>query len=100
MQGYNVLEASGGDEALRIASRPETPIHMVLSDVVMPEMSGRQVVDRLSLVRPGIKALFMSGYTNDAIVHYGVLDEGVAYIQKPWTPDELWRKVREVLDHP
>ncbi|OPX94728.1 MAG: Blue-light-activated protein [Syntrophorhabdus sp. PtaB.Bin006] len=100
MQGYNVLEASGGDEALRIASRPETPIHMVLSDVVMPEMSGRQVVDRLIQVRPEIKALFMSGYTNDAIVHYGVLDEGVAYIQKPWTPDELWRKVREVLDQP
>jgi PAS domain S-box-containing protein len=98
IQGYKVLEASSGDEALSIAGRPEIPIHMVLSDVVMPEMNGRQVADRLAQVRPGIKVLFMSGYTDDAIVHYGVLDEGVAYIQKPWRPDQLWKKVREVLD--
>ncbi|OPY75041.1 MAG: Blue-light-activated protein [Syntrophorhabdus sp. PtaU1.Bin153] len=98
VQGYKVLEASNGDEALSIADRPEIPIHMVLSDVVMPDMNGRQVVDHLAQVRPGIKVLFMSGYTDDAIVHYGVLDEGVAYIQKPWRPDQLWRKVREVLD--
>ena len=70
----------------------------MLTDVVMPLMGGRGFVERLTKARPGIKVLYMSGYTNDAIVHCGVLDEGTRFIGKPLTQDELLRKVREALD--
>ena len=97
--GYTVLEASNGDEALDVVQgRNGNPIHLVVTDVVMPGMSGRQLADRLVSLRPEIKILYMSGYTDDAIVHHGVLDPGIAYIQKPFTPDALASKVREILD--
>jgi PAS domain S-box-containing protein len=94
-QGYRVLEASCGDDALVLSKEP---IHMMLTDVVMPGMSGCQLADRLTPFHPKMKVLYMSGYTDNAIVHRGVLEEGVNYIQKPFTIDKLMRKVREALD--
>jgi CheY-like chemotaxis protein len=99
--GYRVLEASNGEEALHIVQKQNgNPIHLVVTDVVMPGLSGRQLVDRLVSLWPQTKALYMSGYTNDVIVHHGVLDPGIAFIQKPFTPDDLILKVRKVLDGP
>jgi DNA-binding response OmpR family regulator len=97
-QGYRVLEASHGDEALLIHEKQDGPIHLILVDVVMPGMSGSKLAKRLASVRPETKILYMSGYTDNAIVHHGVLARGVNYIQKPFTMDGLTRKVREVLD--
>ncbi|OGP73222.1 MAG: hypothetical protein A2V86_13375 [Deltaproteobacteria bacterium RBG_16_49_23] len=98
-RGYQVYEAPDGREALAIAQRhPERKIHLLLTDVVMPGMSGKELADRLKLSMPDIKVLFISGYTDNAIVHHGVLDKGINFIQKPFSPDSLARKVREVLD--
>jgi YesN/AraC family two-component response regulator len=74
------------------------PIHLVLTDVVMPRMNGRELVEHLISVYPEVRTLYMSGYTDDAIVQHGVLEEGVSYIQKPFTMEGLVKKVREVLD--
>jgi CheY-like chemotaxis protein len=99
MQGYTVLEASDGASALRAAAEHTGPIHLLLTDVVMPGgMSGKDVAEQISALRPDVKILFMSGYTDDAIVHHGVLEEGTAFIHKPFVPTALARKVREVLD--
>jgi PAS domain S-box-containing protein len=95
--GYTVLEAANGMDALGTAKNGAT-IDLLLTDVVMPEMSGRELVDRFATLRPNTKVLFMSGYTDDAIVRHGVLRPGTAYLQKPFSPDTLARKVREVLD--
>jgi PAS domain S-box-containing protein len=97
-QGYRVLEASYGDEALLIHEKHDGPIHLILADVVMPGMNGSELAKRLASLRPETKILYMSGYTDNAIVHHGVLARGVNYIQKPFTMDGLTRKVREVLD--
>ena len=78
----------------------QQPVHLLLTDVVMPEMGGPEVASRLSTLRPGIKVLYMSGYTNYAVFHRGILDAGVAFLQKPFSPDELARRVRELLDEP
>ena len=96
--GYHVVEARRPSEALELFAREAQRIDLLLTDVVMPEMSGRQLAERIDAVRGGVRVLFMSGYTNDAILHHGVLAPGVAFIQKPLTPDSLIRKVREVLD--
>ena len=96
--GYTVLAAANGGEALLICEQHRTPIHLVLTDVVMPQMSGRALVDRLATVRPGIKVLFMSGYTDDAIVHHGVLEPGTQFIGKPFTQQALLSKLRQVLE--
>ena len=96
--GYTVLEAPDGETALRLAGKHQGPIRLLLTDVVMPEVSGRQLADQLLELRPDMKVLFMSGYTDDAIVRHGVLQEGIAYLQKPFTPETLARKVRAVLD--
>ena len=98
--GYTVLDSGDPAEALRLAARHEGSIHLLVTDVVMPGMSGREVADRLLHTRPDVKVLFMSGYTDSAIVHHGVLDPGTPFLHKPFTPDALARKVRDVLDQP
>ena len=97
-QGYKVLEASQGPDAFLICTEHDGPIHLLLTDVVMPKMSGRELAETLMPIRPRIKVLYMSGYTGNAIVHHGVLEKGMNYIQKPFAVDALARKVREVLD--
>jgi PAS domain S-box-containing protein len=99
-RGYSVLEASGGDEALSVSESHRGPIKLLVTDLVMPGMNGRDLAEQLLLRHPEIRVLYMSGYTNDAIVRQGVLEEGAAFLQKPFTPDALARKVREVLDAP
>ncbi len=96
--GYRVLDASGGEEAIRLCKERREPIDLLLTDVVMPETSGKEIAQRLTKLRPATRVLFMSGYTDEAIVHHGVLDSNVEFIQKPFTPVALARKVREVLD--
>lgn len=96
--GYIVLAAASGVEALATYEWSPGEIHLVLTDVVMPEMSGRIFADRLKDVRPGIKVLYMSGYTDDAIVHHGILDAGTHFVEKPIVRAELLWMVRQVLD--
>jgi signal transduction histidine kinase len=96
--GYCVLEATGVHAALELCASYEGPIHLLLTDVVMPGMSGRKVAARVVASRPSTQVLYMSGYTEDAIVHHGVLDPGIAFVAKPFTPEGLARKVRAVLD--
>jgi len=98
MNGYHVLEARHGAEAIEISERHRGPIHLMVTDVVMPHMSGGELAQRLQPVRPDMRVLYMSGYTDDAIVRHGVLGAGMAFLSKPFTPDALALKVREVLD--
>src|SRR5206468_3249065 len=96
--GYVVLEAVNGAEGLATAKAYTGQINLLLADVVMPEMGGKTLAEQLSRQYPDLCVLFMSGYTDTAIVHHGRLDEGVAFLQKPFTPAALARKVRAVLD--
>lgn len=96
--GYRVLEARNGREALGVIENHERSIHLVITDVVMPEMSGRELVEHLRRRRAGAKVLFMSGYTDDAVVRNGVTQATDAFLQKPFTALSLARKVREVLE--
>jgi CheY-like chemotaxis protein len=95
--GYQVMQARSGAEAVEAAGRADR-IDLLLTDVVMPGMSGKELATRLVLHHPEMKVLFMSGYTDNAIVHHGVLDEGVSFIGKPYTPSALARKVRQVIE--
>ena len=97
-QGYVVLAASDADAALRVVERHGGMIHLLLTDVVMPGLSGHELADRLTAQRPGIRVLYMSGYPGDAVVQHGTLPSGSAFLQKPFSPDGLARKVRDVLD--
>jgi len=96
--GYRVLEAPDGGKALLLCGEFKEPIHLIITDVVMPNMSGRKLVERLKNIHLEMKVLYMSGYTDNAILHHGVLEEGTNFIQKPFTLDGLARKVREVLE--
>jgi len=96
--GYRVLEASGADEALAAAQGHAGEIDLLLTDVVLPRMSGSELAKRLHELRPRARVLYMSGYTDDAIVHHGVLSAGAAFVQKPFTADSLARKLREILE--
>jgi nitrogen-specific signal transduction histidine kinase len=98
--GYRVLDARNAGEALLFCEKHEGVIELLLTDVVMPQMSGPEVAKRLALSRPGMKVLCMSGYTDDSVVRHGVIAADLAFIQKPFTPTTLARKVREVLDAP
>jgi PAS domain S-box-containing protein len=96
--GYTLLEAENGQEALQIAANYDGLIHLLLTDVVMPDINGRMLAEGLMMTRPELKVLFMSGYTDNAIAHHGVLDPGTAFVQKPFSPTVIAHKVREVLD--
>lgn len=96
--GYTILEAANGKQAIDVFSSNKDKIDLVLTDVIMPEMSGRKMIETLYEAHPNITALYMSGYTDDAIIKHGVLEPGMAYIQKPFSPKALIQKVKEVLD--
>jgi len=98
--GYTVLQGGSPEEALAAARSHPGPIHLMVTDVVMPRMGGRDLAAELATLRPGLRVLYMSGYTDNAIVHQGVLDAGTHFLQKPFTADALFRKVRAVLDEP
>jgi PAS domain S-box-containing protein len=96
--GYLVLQAADGERALAVAEAHPGPIHLLITDVVLPGMNGRATAQELARRRPGLKALFMSGYTDDAIVHHGILDPAVAFLNKPFASQALLQKIRELLD--
>jgi DNA-binding NtrC family response regulator len=98
MQGYNVLKASGGEEALRICRTARKPIDLLLTDMVMPGMGGRELAERMMRTSPGLKVILMSGYTEDGVVQWGTVIQGMEFLQKPFSVDTLARKVRKVLD--
>lgn len=98
--GYEILEAPNGEEAISLSKQHVGPIHLLLTDVIMPGMNGRELATRLAEARRSLRVMFMSGYTDDAMVHQGMLDYSVVFIQKPFSPESLARKVREVLDEP
>jgi len=98
--GYCVLAASAGAEAMATALTHAGPIHVLVTDVVMPGMGGPELARRLAQQRPTLRVLFCSGYTDDASVREGVREAGTAFLQKPFSPEELIRKVREVLSAP
>ena len=97
MKGFRTIQAKGGDEALRLAGEFSGPIHLVLTDVQMPGMNGRELAERLRAQRPAIKVLFMSGYTSDELLLQGVGDAEVALLLKPFSSSELIGKIRELF---
>jgi CheY-like chemotaxis protein len=99
--GYKILAAANGVEALSLQQKQSPgPIHLLFTDVVMPHLSGKELADRVRALSPRTRILFTSAYTESAIVHQGVLDPGVALLQKPFSPSALAHKLREVLDQP
>jgi CheY-like chemotaxis protein len=98
--GYQVVQAGNGEEALGLLAHHPGPIHLLLTDVVMPGISGREMAERVAEVHPEVKTLFMSGYTDDAILLHGVSTDQMAFLGNPFTPRLLAQRVREVLDTP
>jgi CheY-like chemotaxis protein len=98
--GYTLLEAKEGQEALRLAGGHPGPIHLLLSDVVMPGMSGTALAEQLAQARPELRVLLMSGYTDETVAHHGVSEPGLPFIKKPFSPGALAQRVRDVLDEP
>jgi two-component system cell cycle sensor histidine kinase/response regulator CckA len=96
--GYRVLVAANAEDAVPLVQRHDGPVDLVLTDVVMPGMNGRDLAARLVALRPGVRVLYTSGYTDDAIVHHGVLDPELLFISKPYSTGELTQKVRQALD--
>jgi DNA-binding response OmpR family regulator len=96
-KGYGVLEAAGGEDALRVARAHNGPIHLLITDVVMPGLSGRALAEQLAVGRPGLRVLYMSGYTEDAVLKHGVEMTGLTFLPKPFTGPVLLAKVRQVL---
>ena len=96
--GYKCIEASRGQEAIEIIRRTSEDIHLLLTDVVMPGMSGKKLSEVVCTEATGMKVLFMSGYTENTIAHHGILDANINYIPKPLTPNRLTQKIRSVLD--
>ena len=97
-QGYKVIESTSAEDALQIGESYQEPIHLLLTDVVLPRLSGRKIAEHIASLRPNMKVLYMSGYTDDSVVRHGVLEANTAFLQKPFTPAVLSRKVRDVLD--
>jgi two-component system cell cycle sensor histidine kinase/response regulator CckA len=98
--GYTVHGAANAADALEVAGRLDQPVHLLMTDVVLPGMGGRELAEQVVATRPGTKVLYASGYTNDAVVSYGVKIGEMAFLQKPFTSEDLARKVRDVLDKP
>jgi DNA-binding NtrC family response regulator len=96
--GYSVLPAASAEEALTLLKQKTRPVDLLLTDVIMPGMNGKQLFDKISASYPGMRVLFMSGYTDNVIAHHGVIEPGVHFIQKPFSVQSLAAKVREVLD--
>jgi two-component system, cell cycle sensor histidine kinase and response regulator CckA len=96
-KGYQVLESTKGDEAIRIAQSFGGPLQLVVADVILPEMSGPDVVRKVQEAKPDIRALFISGYTDEAVFRHGIVEPGMMFLSKPFVPEDLARKVREVL---
>jgi CheY-like chemotaxis protein len=97
-QGYHVIEAGGAEECIARVGAHDGEIHLLLADVVMPEMNGRDLYQRLLALRPALRVLYMSGYTDEVIAQHGVLEEGVQFLQKPFPVQALLDKVRGILD--
>ena len=96
--GYTVLEAGNGTDALRLLEEHPHDVHLVFTDVVMPGMNGRELAARLAVLRPNMRVLYTSGYTEDAILRHGVLDDASRFLSKPYTPADLRRRIREALE--
>jgi DNA-binding response OmpR family regulator len=96
--GYTVLVAQGGDKALQIGDEYPGAIQLIVTDVIMPGLTGRQAAEKIKSSRSEVEILFISGYTSEAIAKHGVLEPGANYLSKPFAPDDLLRKVRDVLD--
>ena len=99
-EGYNVISARNGEEALQIEEEHTGPIDLVLTDIVMPGMSGGELIQRLQARKPGVHVLYMSGYTKYTVVNHGILESVDSFIWKPFSPAELLQKIRELLDGP
>lgn len=97
-QGYNVLSAESPEEAMTIAREYNNPIHLLVTDVVMPGMNGWELKEALAPLYPEIKTIFMSGYTADIIAHKGIIEKGTAFLQKPFTISVLTEKIRQVIE--